>query len=90
MLDDGTYYSETFGIEKQELEDCEPGKTHLGGMSPELEFMKMKDTGFVNTLISFDWIVRQNELDANVIKTLQAFLPLSSSCFKYFDITAKK
>jgi len=90
MHDDGAYYAETFGIDKRALEDCEPGKTGLGGMDPLLEFDALKRAGFVDVSVHYDWVVRQNLLRTEDVETLRAFLPLSGACFKYFDILGAK
>jgi SAM-dependent methyltransferase len=89
-FDDGSYYEKNFGIDKQDLARCEPGKSIALGLSPEEEQTKLGRLAVSRTEIKYEWIVQQNRLDADVVKNLTDFLPFTSACFKYFDLIGVK
>jgi SAM-dependent methyltransferase len=89
-FNDGMYYEENFGIDKKDLEQCEPGKSITHGLSCGEEHAKLKALGFGEIQIAYEWVLQQNRLDPDVIDTITKFLPFTSSCFKYFDLMGKK
>jgi len=89
-FDDGTYYEENFGINKNDLKLCEPGKSIANGLSPTEERTKLQLLGIQEIKIEYEWIVQQNKLDPEVIKNISDLLPFTSSCFKYFDLMGVK
>lgn len=89
-FNDGSYYEENFGIDKIDLEQCEPGKSIARGLSCGEEHTKLKALGFGGIRIEYEWILQQNRLDPDMISTLIRFLPFTSSCFKYFDLMGTK
>lgn len=86
----GDHYLETYGITPEDLVMAEPGKSQLGGMNPAEEISLMKMVGFTDVQVKFNWIMRQNTLDASVVSTIHQMLPISASCFKYFDLYGSK
>jgi len=90
-FDDGNYYEKNFNIKKNDLEYCEPGKTRDLGIDPYNEISFLKNLGFKNIEVKFDWIVSENKIsNKNIIKNLYSYSDLCSSAFKYFDIYAEK
>lgn len=89
-FEDGEYYAENFGINKHDLSLCEPGKSISKGLSPSEEKIKIAGLGASHININYEWIVQQNLLEQDTIQTIVSFLPFTSSCFKYFDLTGQK
>jgi hypothetical protein len=89
-FDDGTYYEKNFGIDKQDLALCEPGKSIALGLSPSEEQSKLERLGVRRIEIKYEWVVQQNRLDTNIVNNLTDFLPFTSACFKYFDLMGSK
>jgi hypothetical protein len=89
-FDDGSYYEENFGLDKNDVLQCEPGKSIAKGLSPNEENFKLEELGIQQTQIEYEWIFQQNRLDREVIHTIEKFLPFTSSCFKYFDLIGSK
>jgi SAM-dependent methyltransferase len=89
-FDDGSYYEDNFGIAKEDLVRCEPGKSISHGLSPTEERAKLERLGVSEIKVEYEWVFQQNRHNPNVIKTLKDFLPFSSSCFKYFDLSGIK
>ena len=89
-FNDGTYYEEKFGINKEDLFRCEPGKSIDKGLSPLEEQSKLEALGIRQIKIVYEWLVQQNRHDSSVTKTMTDLLPFSSSCFKYFDLLGIK
>ena len=85
-LDDGSYYSENFGIDSQDLLDCEPGKTISRGMISVDERARLRQLGASRVSVVHEWVFQQNRLAQEKVAILREFLPFTSSCFKYFDI----
>ena len=89
-FDDGTYYEERFGIDKNDLIQCEPGKSIAYGLCPLEECSKLESLGIKKIRIGYEWIFQQNRLDTTAVEIITNFLPFTSSCFKYFDLIGKK
>jgi len=89
-FDDGKYYEENFGIDKNDLHQCEPGKSVTKGLSYIDERAKIEALGVNDVRVEYEWVVQQNRLKPEEIGTLIKFLPFTSSCFKYFDLTGTK
>lgn len=89
-FDDGAYYQENFGINKEDLLCCEPGKSERGGMSPTEEQYKLARLGANLTEYKYEWIFQQNRLPSDTVAKLVDFLPFTSRCFKYFDLNGVK
>ena len=85
-FDDGTYYQEQFGIDASELQDCEPGKSVRMGLHPWEELGKLHTFGAMQTKVIYEWIFQQNRIDPDSVKVIEAFLPFTAPCFKYFDL----
>lgn len=89
-FDDGSYYETAFGINKTDLERCEPGKTIQQGMSAVDELYKLNLLGASECKLVFEWIAQQNKLSIQEVDLIRSLLPASSGCFKYFDLIGKK
>lgn len=89
-FDDGAYYENNFGINKNDLMLCEPGKSIADGLSPAEECVKLKNLGISQIEIKYEWVLQQNRLNTNLVKNLIDFLPFTSACFKYFDVIGVK
>lgn len=89
-FDEGKYYQENFGLDPLTVVECEPGKAQTLGLDPMEEIAKLSEIGATKPRILYEWVVQQNKLDNEAIKTLHEFLPLTSGCFKYFDIQGIK
>lgn len=82
----------SFGINKKDLELCEPGKSKSHGLDPYAEILKIEKIFMkkIKVEIKFNWVVNQNKLNKGFVKTIYNSAPFSSSFFKYFDIIGKK
>ncbi len=89
-FDDGAYYHENFGINPEDLRDCEPGKSVAKGLLASEELLKLKAAGFSEVGIEYEWVFQQNRIDPAAVGTLRSFLPFTSPCFKYFDLIGTK
>lgn len=89
-FDDGSYYHENFGINPEDLRDCEPGKSVAKGLLGSEELHKLKNAGFSQASIEYEWVFQQNRIDPAIVGNLRSFLPFTSPCFKYFDLTGTK
>ena len=89
-FDDGSYYEASFGIDKKDLILCEPGKSITNGLEPYDERSKLESLNASKVEINYEWIFQQNKLGADKVKNLIDFLPFTSACFKYFDLTGIK
>lgn len=89
-FDDGTYYEKNFGIDREDLFQCEPGKSITLGLSPAEEYYKLEVAGALKIKITYEWILQQNKLSSDLVKTISNFLPFTSPCFKYFDLLGGK
>lgn len=83
-------YYRKFGIKEIDLELCEPGRSRSNGLNPFTEIMILENFFKKPIEIKFNWIVNQNRLEKNFIKSIYDALPFSSSLFKYFDIYGQK
>jgi SAM-dependent methyltransferase len=89
-FDDGSYYESQFGINSDELRQCEPGKSIEGGLCAKEESSKLLALGARNVSVHYEWVFLQNQFDEKTIGVLQDFLPFTNACFKYFDLIGKK
>ncbi len=89
-FDGGSYYEKNFGIDKNDLARCEPGKSIARGLSPEGEQSKLVRLGVSRIEVKYEWIFQQNRLDSKIVSNLTDFLPFTSPCFKYFDLMGVK
>ena len=89
-FDDGSYYEKNFGINKNDLVRCEPGKSINLGLSPEEERSKLNLLGVSCIEIKYEWVFQQSRLDPGIVGNLTEFLPFTSPCFKYFDLMGVK
>ena len=89
MLDNGTYYEEKFGIDKNVLELAESIKTKEGGFDAYHLKECALEVGFSKAYVSFDWFLGQatyndKPKDIAVIQHyLDKIMPASSPLFKY-------
>jgi len=90
IFSNGDHYADEFDLDPEDLIIAEPGKSESGGMNPSDEIRELSTAGFKKIKITYNWIMAQNELDEETIRTIEQMLPISASCFKYFDIFAIK
>lgn len=90
VVSNGQHYENEYGLLESDLVMAEPGKTFKGGMLPSEEIQALKDVGFIDVRVEYNWVMCEHQVDTQFVDVVKRGLPLTASCFKYFDLIAKK
>lgn len=96
MFDNGTVYSENYGMDPKILELAEPQKTQNQGFDPNSLAQQLLDVGFKSTYVFPNWFFAQSiygkDIDQlhKICSYLEECGPVSLPLFKYFDVFAIK
>ena len=98
MLDNGSYYEETFGIDAQTLLDAEPVKSFDRGIDPHELCAIAGEIGFSRADYSFEWFLGQGvvmhqhsfKMSEAVNEYLKLIGPAGKQLFKYVDFVLIK
>jgi len=91
MLHNGEYYEREFGIDKETMDNAEPGKSFDKGLLASEVTAAAKDIGFRKITIDYCWFLGQGKLintstdiDIDSVENyLQMIMPASASLYKY-------
>lgn len=97
-LHNGEFYQHQFGMDAEQLEQAEPGKTINKGFLLHEVAQVAKDIGFMDCKIEFEWFINQgewvNQKDQGQAALIEEYLasmrPLSDQFYKYLRFVLVK